>query len=171
MFTVTFPFCWHIAGTLCRAWSLRSPLPVILIAPEAVTALTVPTSEFNYLRITPELHRRAVVPAAALGGRDKTVGQVAAAGQSVGHPVFRGLNFVLRAGFAGPASRQAFAEHRFVRLCSCKPLIGQLALVLMALVTHRGLGTVPIADVLSELAAGTCDSDHAVRNTLVRCGH
>src|SRR5260370_27765885 len=41
----------------------------------------------------------------------------------------------------------------------------------MALVAHRGLGTVPVADVPPELAAGTCDSDHAVRDTLVRRGH
>ena len=76
-----------------------------------------------------------------------------------------------RAGFAGSACGEAGTEHRLVRFCPLKPLLKSLPSMPITLVAHCWLRAVPVRNILLKLAARAIDSDLAVRNTLVFCGH
>jgi hypothetical protein len=127
-------------------------------------------SDLDHVAVSPKLLRQAVVPSVAFDRIDQTVGQSAAPSQDITY-LFPGCREILPgAGFTGPASRKAVAEHRLVGFGPGESYLVPLTTVLMANVANHGDGAVPVTNDLRHSAAPAVDEDGAVRYALVHPG-
>src|SRR5712664_1955653 len=121
------------------AWSVAIP--------EAVLVQAVPAGVLNDLRVTSEALGHAVVPAVLVGRIDQHSGQPAPALQSSVYLFPGGREFLPGAFLAGPACREALAEHRLVRFGAGGSGFDPLAPVVWVTgVADLGDGTVPVLD-------------------------
>jgi hypothetical protein len=120
----------------------------------------MPAGELDYLRVSAELLRRAVVVAVRLDRSDETVSQRA------GHPVTGAREALPCKCLAGPACRKALAEHRLVGFSAGNSRFEPLAPVPLAVIADRGESPVTVANVPREPAALAVDVDRAVRRAL-----